>query len=221
MLVVPGVNPSLPIAAAPELLFGLVIHEGAHGLLARAGDIEVESVGLFLLAVVPAGAYVLPAGMDGSEDDHEAGDRPAWARFYAAGPAANLVGAAVCFLALLAVLGSIAPVAGVAVGLTVAMLGVLVVILAVSLLLRGEYSLGQSRRHGPVRRVHDLAHLQITGHRAEYVGVGAREPTFRQPVEHPGERVLGACFQVGTDTGGTERGALTPVLPTTEGLEPR
>jgi membrane-associated protease RseP (regulator of RpoE activity) len=118
------VNPFLPLAAAPELLFGvllgLVIHEGAHGLLARAGDIEVESVGLFLLAVVPAGAYVLPAGLDTDEDDsdgdHETGNRLAWARLYAAGPAANLVGAAVCFLALLAVLGSIAPVTGVAVG---------------------------------------------------------------------------------------------------------
>lgn len=123
VLVVPGVNPFLPLAAAPELLFGvllgLVVHEGAHGLLARAGDIEVESVGLFLLAVIPAGAYVMPAGLDGSDDsdgDHERGNRLGWARLYAAGPAANLVGAAVCFLALLAVLGSVAPVSGVAVG---------------------------------------------------------------------------------------------------------
>jgi membrane-associated protease RseP (regulator of RpoE activity) len=123
VLVVPGVNPFLPLAAAPELLFGvllgLVVHEGAHGVLARAGDIEVESVGLFLLAVVPAGAYVLPAGLDGSGDadgDHEHGNRLGWARLYAAGPAANLVGAGVCFLALLAVLGNVAPVAGVTVG---------------------------------------------------------------------------------------------------------
>lgn len=123
VLVVPGVNPFLPLAAAPELLFGvllgLVVHEGAHGVLARAGDVEVESVGLFLLAVVPAGAYVMPAGLDGEHDsdgDHETGNRLAWARLYAAGPAANLVGAGVCFLALLAVLGVIAPVTGVAVG---------------------------------------------------------------------------------------------------------
>ncbi|MFC7226550.1 site-2 protease family protein [Salinirubellus salinus] len=123
VLVVPGVNPFLPLAAAPELLFGvllgLVVHEGAHGVLARAGDIEVESVGLFLLAVVPAGAYVLPAGLDGGDEadsDHERGHRLGWARLYAAGPAANLVGAGVCFLALLVVLGSVAPVAGVAVG---------------------------------------------------------------------------------------------------------
>jgi membrane-associated protease RseP (regulator of RpoE activity) len=121
VLVVPGVNPFLPLAAAPELLFGvllgLVVHEGAHGVLARAGDIEVESVGLFLLAVVPAGAYVMPAGLDDDGDaDHERGNRLGWARLYAAGPAANLVGAGACFLVLLAVLESVAPVAGVAVG---------------------------------------------------------------------------------------------------------
>jgi membrane-associated protease RseP (regulator of RpoE activity) len=115
VLVIPGVNRFLPLAAAPELLFavlaGLAVHEGGHGIYCRVEGIEVDSVGLFLLTVVPAGAYVLP---DGASDGRE--NLPGWARMFAAGPVNNVVLSAVAFGALLVVLGGIQPVPGVAVG---------------------------------------------------------------------------------------------------------
>jgi membrane-associated protease RseP (regulator of RpoE activity) len=115
VLVIPGVNRFLPLAAAPELLFavlvGLLVHEGGHGIYCRVEGIEVDSVGLFLLGVIPAGAYVLPG-----EDSDERANLPGWARMFAAGPVNNVVLAVVAFLALLAVLGSVQPVPGVAVG---------------------------------------------------------------------------------------------------------
>jgi membrane-associated protease RseP (regulator of RpoE activity) len=115
VLVIPGVNRFLPLAAAPEIIFavlvGLVVHEGGHGIYCRVEDIEVDSVGLFLLAVVPAGAYVLP-----DEDSDERENLPGWARMFAAGPVNNVILAAVAFLALFLVLGSVQPVPGVAVG---------------------------------------------------------------------------------------------------------
>ena len=119
VLIIPGVNRFLPLAAAPELLFavlvGLVVHEGGHGIYCRVEDIEIDSVGLFLLTVVPAGAYVQPgAGSD------ERSNLPGWARMFAAGPVNNVLLSGVAFLALLVALGSVQPVAGVAVGGTFA-----------------------------------------------------------------------------------------------------
>ncbi|WP_276261159.1 site-2 protease family protein [Haloglomus litoreum] len=115
VLVIPGVNRFLPPAAAPEILFavlaGLVVHEGGHGIYCRVEEIEVDSVGLFLLTVIPAGAYVLP---DEASDERE--NLPGWARMFAAGPVNNVVLTVVAFLALVLVLGSVQPVPGVAVG---------------------------------------------------------------------------------------------------------
>jgi membrane-associated protease RseP (regulator of RpoE activity) len=115
VLIIPGVNRFLPLAAAPEILLavllGLVVHEGGHGVYCRVADIEVEGVGLFLLTVVPAGAYVLP-----DEASDERSDPAGWARMFAAGPVNNVVLSALAFGGLLLVLGSLQPVPGVAVG---------------------------------------------------------------------------------------------------------
>lgn len=103
MLVIPGVNDFLPLAAAPEIVFGLaiglVIHEGGHGLYCRYGDIEIESLGLVLLALVPAGAFVEP-------DDEESESAPYWAqlRMFAAGVTNNIMFALVLFVILFAFL---------------------------------------------------------------------------------------------------------------------
>jgi membrane-associated protease RseP (regulator of RpoE activity) len=115
VLVIPGVNRFLPLAAAPELLFavlvGLAVHEGGHGVYCRVEDIDIESVGVFLLTVVPAGAFVQPA-----EGSDERSNLAGWARMFAAGPVNNVVLGVVAFLALGVVLGSVQPVPGVAVG---------------------------------------------------------------------------------------------------------
>ena len=119
VLVIPGVNDFLPLSAAPEIVFGLlvglVVHEGGHGLLCRVEDIEIESMGLALLTVVPLGAFVEP-----DEENRQRADRGGQTRMFAAGVTNNFAVSALAFLLLFGpVVGAIAPVAGVPIGNTV------------------------------------------------------------------------------------------------------
>jgi membrane-associated protease RseP (regulator of RpoE activity) len=104
VLVIPGVNDFLPMAAAPEivagLLVGLVVHEGGHGLLCRVEDIDIESMGLAMLAILPVGAFVEP-----DEDELLRADRGVQTRMYAAGVTNNF---ALSFIALLLLFGPVA-----------------------------------------------------------------------------------------------------------------
>ena len=115
-LVIPGVNEFLPLSVAPEivlgLLVGLIVHEGGHGLLCRVEDIEIRSMGVFLLAVVPLGAFVEP-----DEQTQQEASRGGRARMFAAGVTNNLVVSAVTFALLF---GPIIAAIGVAPGVAVA-----------------------------------------------------------------------------------------------------
>ena len=103
-LAIPGVNDFLPLSVAPEIVFGLllalVVHEGGHGLFCRVENIDIESMGVALLAIIPIGAFVEPdeAGLLKS-------DRGTQVRMYAAGVTNNF---ALSFLALLLLFGPIA-----------------------------------------------------------------------------------------------------------------
>jgi membrane-associated protease RseP (regulator of RpoE activity) len=114
-LVVPGVNDFLPLAVAPEIVFGLlvglVVHEGGHGLLCRVEDIDIESMGVVLLAFVPIGAFVEP-----DEESQETTNRGARTRMFAAGVTNNFVLTAVAFALLF---GPVIGAVGVAPGLAV------------------------------------------------------------------------------------------------------
>jgi len=118
-LAIPGVNDFLPLSVAPEIVFGLllalVVHEGGHGLFCRVEDIDIESMGLALLSIIPIGAFVEP-----DESELLKSNRGAQVRMYAAGVTNNF---ALSFLALLLlfgpVAGSIAVVDGYHVGGTV------------------------------------------------------------------------------------------------------
>ncbi|MFB6109941.1 MAG: site-2 protease family protein [Halodesulfurarchaeum sp.] len=115
-LVIPGVNDFLPLAVAPEILFGLflgmVVHEGGHGILSRVEDIEVDSMGVVLLTVLPVGAFVEP-----EETSVEDADRGSRARMFAAGVTNNFLLTALAFALLFGpVVGSIAVAPGAAVG---------------------------------------------------------------------------------------------------------
>jgi membrane-associated protease RseP (regulator of RpoE activity) len=115
-LVIPGVNDFLPLAVAPEILLGLflgmLVHEGGHGILSRVEDIEVDSMGVVLLAVLPIGAFVEP-----DEESVEAADRGGRARMFAAGVTNNFLLTALAFALLFGpVVGSIAVAPGAAVG---------------------------------------------------------------------------------------------------------
>jgi membrane-associated protease RseP (regulator of RpoE activity) len=114
-LVVPGVNDFLPLAVAPEIVFGLliglVVHEGGHGLLCRVEDIDIESMGVVFLAILPVGAFVEP-----DEESQSTADRGARTRMFAAGVTNNFALTAVAFALLFGpVIGTIGVAPGVAV----------------------------------------------------------------------------------------------------------
>ena len=116
VLVIPGVNDFLPLAAAPSivlgLLVGLVVHEGGHGLLCRVEEIDIDSMGLAFLAFVPVGAFVEP-----DEESRRRADRGAQTRMFAAGVTNNFLVSLVGFLLLFGpITTAIVPVAGVPVG---------------------------------------------------------------------------------------------------------
>ncbi|ELZ56606.1 MULTISPECIES: site-2 protease family protein [unclassified Haloferax] len=114
-LVIPGVNDFLPLSVAPEILFGLlvglVVHEGGHGVLSRVEGIDVESMGVVLLTVLPVGAFVEP-----SEESQRRADRGGKSRMFAAGVTNNFAVTLVAFALLFGpVIGSISVAPGVAV----------------------------------------------------------------------------------------------------------
>ncbi|NHN60242.1 MULTISPECIES: site-2 protease family protein [Halorussus] len=116
VLVIPGVNQFLPLSVAPEillgLLVGLVVHEGGHGLMCRVEDIEIQSMGIAALAVLPIGAFVEP-----DEESRAKADRGSQSRMFAAGVTNNFAVTLVTFLLLFGpVVGSIAVAPGAAVG---------------------------------------------------------------------------------------------------------
>jgi len=115
-LVIPGVNDFLPLAAAPEIIFGLlvglVVHEGGHGLLCRVEDIDIDSMGLAFLAFLPVGAFVEP-----DEDSRNRASRGSQTRMFAAGVTNNFLVTVLALLLLFGpVSGSIAVADGVPVG---------------------------------------------------------------------------------------------------------
>ncbi|MFC3477475.1 site-2 protease family protein [Halobacterium litoreum] len=89
-LVIPGVNDFLPLSVAPEivagLFIGIVVHEFGHGLMCRVEDIEIKSMGLALLAILPMGAFVEP-----DQESEQQADRGARARMFAAGVTNNFL----------------------------------------------------------------------------------------------------------------------------------
>lgn len=116
LLVIPGVNDFLPLSVAPEIIFGLllglVVHEGGHGLFCRVGDIDIESMGLALLAIIPIGAFVEP-----KEESQFRADRGSQTRMFAAGVTNNYALSIIGFLLLFGpVAGSIAVAPGAPVG---------------------------------------------------------------------------------------------------------
>ena len=116
VLVIPGVNDFLPLSVAPEIVFGLlvgmVVHEGGHGLLCRVEDIEIDSMGVALLAFLPVGAFVEP-----DEESVDAAARGPRTRMYAAGILNNLIITILAFALLFGpVVGAIAVADGASVG---------------------------------------------------------------------------------------------------------
>ncbi len=101
----PGINPIIPIGyGIVALVVGVVLHELAHGVVARSQGIGVKSLGI-LWCVVPVGAFV-----EQDDADMQAASRRRRDRVAAAGVLANFALTAVFFIALsLLVASSVQP----------------------------------------------------------------------------------------------------------------
>ncbi|ELY83365.1 site-2 protease family protein [Natrinema pallidum] len=115
VLVIPGVNDFLPLSATPGIVFGLlvglVVHEGGHGLLCRVEDIDIDSMGVAMLAFLPIGAFVEP-----DQESSKSASRGGQTRMFAAGVTNNF---AITLLAFALLFGPVVGAIGIAPGAAV------------------------------------------------------------------------------------------------------
>jgi len=105
-LLLPGINPFLPIFYGWLAIFSaIVVHEGAHGIVARNRGLKVKSSGLLFFLVIPIGAFV-----DVDEEQIAKAKSKDSLRVMAAGVAGNIVVAIVCILAVLVIINGLTPV---------------------------------------------------------------------------------------------------------------
>ena len=103
-LVIPGINPFVPLwYGIIALAITLIVHEGGHGILARANGMKLKSLGLLWL-VVPVGAFVEP-----EELDLKVARRWQRLRVFGAGPAVNIAVAALALVAMAGLAGGLVP----------------------------------------------------------------------------------------------------------------
>ena len=108
----PGINPYLPIVDGwIALLVGVIVHEGAHGVVARSLGLRVKSSGMILLLFIPIGFFV-----DVDEDALRKAKARDFQRVLGAGAGINLVVGLVCLALLLSLVSTMTPaVSGIAV----------------------------------------------------------------------------------------------------------
>lgn len=105
-LLLPGINPFLPILYGwLAIVCAIVVHEGAHGIIARNRGLKVNSSGLLFFLVIPLGAFV-----DVDEEQIAKAKTKDSLRVMAAGVAGNVVVALVCLLAVLLIVNGLTPV---------------------------------------------------------------------------------------------------------------
>ena len=104
-LLLPGINPFLPIIYGwLAIVCAIVVHEGAHGVIARNRGLDVKSSGLLFFLIIPIGAFV------DVDEDQIAKTKPGSSlRVMAAGVAGNVIVAIVCIIAVLLVVSSLTP----------------------------------------------------------------------------------------------------------------
>jgi membrane-associated protease RseP (regulator of RpoE activity) len=88
-LVLPGINPILPLEYLGYILLGLIVaiivHEFSHGILTLVDQLKVKSLGILYL-IVPIGAFCEP-----DEEEVKKTNILSRMRIYSAGPTANFV----------------------------------------------------------------------------------------------------------------------------------
>jgi membrane-associated protease RseP (regulator of RpoE activity) len=105
-LLLPGINPILPILYGwLAIVCAIVVHEGAHGIIARNRGLKVNSSGMLFFLVIPIGAFV-----DVDEEQLAKAKTKDSLRVMAAGVAGNVVVAIVCLLAVLLIVNGLTPI---------------------------------------------------------------------------------------------------------------
>jgi membrane-associated protease RseP (regulator of RpoE activity) len=100
----PGVGFVIPGVTVPfwysiiGLIVVLIVHEGSHGIIARANNIKLKSTGLALFVAIP-GAFVEP-----DEEELKKTSRLTRMKVYAAGSMANFVTALIAFVLIMGVI---------------------------------------------------------------------------------------------------------------------
>ena len=105
-LLLPGINPLLPIIYGwLAIVFAIIIHEGAHGIIARNSGLNVKSSGLLFFLIIPIGAFV-----DVDEEQIAKAKPRDSLRVMAAGVGGNIVAAIVCLIAVLLIVNGLTPI---------------------------------------------------------------------------------------------------------------
>jgi membrane-associated protease RseP (regulator of RpoE activity) len=100
----PGINPYLPLSVWLAVIVAVVIHEAAHGIVARNLGLPIKSAGVLLLFFLPIGAFV-------EVDDKrlkETRSRDSL-RVLAAGAGTNFVVGIACILLLILTVSAMVP----------------------------------------------------------------------------------------------------------------
>jgi membrane-associated protease RseP (regulator of RpoE activity) len=101
----PGINPYLPVVDGwIALVVAMIIHEGAHGVVARSLGLPVKSSGLLFFLFVPIGAFV-----DVDEKAMREAKPSHSGRVLAAGAGVNFVVGLACLLLMVLVVSSFTP----------------------------------------------------------------------------------------------------------------
>jgi len=87
------------------IVCAIVVHEGAHGIIARNRGLNVKSSGLLFFLIIPVGAFV-----DVDEEQLAKAKSKDSLRVMAAGVGANIVVAIICILAVLLIVNGLTPV---------------------------------------------------------------------------------------------------------------
>lgn len=91
ILALPGLNPLIPIwYGIFALAIAIIIHEFAHGILARVAKIKLKSMGILYL-IVPLGAFVEPdeKQLENTKKSHRV-------KIFSTGPATNIIFGLIC-----------------------------------------------------------------------------------------------------------------------------
>jgi len=103
----PGINPYIPLLDGwAALIVAMIIHEGAHGVVARSLGYPVKSSGLIFLLVIPIGAFV-----EVDEKALKAAPAKDSLRILAGGAGVNFIAGIIFLILLSSMVGGMSPAA--------------------------------------------------------------------------------------------------------------